>query len=71
MVTAMKLIRMSQRMPQDKVAKLTGISRSYYSMIESGRYLLLPEDPIRKRLEKVFKKPADELLKPVVVEKVI
>lgn len=68
MVTTLKLIRMTQRKQQGEVAGLLDISRSYYSMIESGRYVLLPDDPIRKRLEKTFNMSADELLSVVKID---
>jgi len=71
MVTALKLLRMSKGMPQVKAAKMAGISRSYYSMIESGRLVILPGDPLRQKLEKAFNRPADELLRVVELEKVV
>lgn len=69
MVTALKVIRLSRQLTQAKAAELTGVSPSWYSMIETGR--LQPTNPVKERLSRVFGKPADELLKPITLENVV
>jgi transcriptional regulator with XRE-family HTH domain len=58
-----KAIRLALGKDQLEMAKKLGISRPWYSLLENGR--LKPTDAIKKRMEQVYGKPANELLSPV------
>ncbi|OPX83382.1 MAG: Helix-turn-helix domain protein [Pelotomaculum sp. PtaB.Bin104] len=58
-----KVLRMSQGLTQNEVAKKAAITRGWYSLIESGR--LQPSKKTTETLERVFGLPADELLRDI------
>lgn len=60
---SIKAIRLARGEDQSEMAKKLGISRPWYSLLENGR--LIPTDAVKKRIEEVLGKPADELLSPV------
>lgn len=68
-MTTLKFLRLMRMMNQTRAAELAGISLSQYSLVESGR--LKPTDTTKKRLSKAFGKPAEELLKPIILESVV
>lgn len=59
--TYLKVLRIAAYGSQKEASKVLGMSRPYYSMIESGR--LTPTDEIKSKLEAAFKLPISKLLK--------
>ncbi len=58
--TYLKVLRVASYGSQKEASKSLGISRPYYSMIESGR--LTPTDEIKSKIETAFKLPISKLL---------
>lgn len=65
MLLKLKVIRLVTGKDQAEMAKKLGISRPWYSLLENGR--LVPTNAVKKRLEEVLGKPADDLLSPVSI----
>lgn len=67
--TVLRLMRISRFRNQQDAAAATGISRTWYSMIESGS--LKPTEDVCRKLESVFGLPTSSLLREVDIEKLI
>lgn len=60
MLTNLKLLRMNEKKTQAQYAEKIGMSLTWYSLLENGRYIAT--DDIKTKLENSFKVKADYLL---------
>lgn len=60
MLTNLKIIRLKNNETQAQTAKRIGMSQTWYSLLEIGRYI--PTDEIKAKLEKTFNQSAEFLL---------
>lgn len=65
MVTGLRVLRMSKKMTQNDVARLVGISRPWFALIEAGA--ISPSPQVAEQLEKLFAASVIDLLKSVSV----
>lgn len=67
--TVLRVMRVSRFKNQYEAAAAVGISRTWYSLIESGS--LKPTEEVCRKLESVFGVPASNLLREVTIEELI
>lgn len=67
--TVLRVMRTSQFKNQKEAAAAVGVSRTWYSLIETGS--LKPTEEVCKKLESVFGIPSSNLLREISIAELI
>lgn len=68
MLTKLRALRLAAGLSQKEVAERLGVSRQWYSLIDSGR--LRPTEEMAAKIADIFGISADEILQPVKIRKI-